>query len=55
MLSGWVKSAFNSGKKGMQESGIQNLDFVLSTAPIWDRLVTICTLLVCCQRIVGIT
>ncbi|XP_054815182.1 uncharacterized protein LOC129315488 [Prosopis cineraria] len=38
MLSGWMKSAFRSEKKEMQESGHQNLDFILSTAPIWDRL-----------------
>ncbi|XP_027361240.1 uncharacterized protein LOC113869218 [Abrus precatorius] len=37
-LTSWVKSAFRSGKKDMQESINQNLDFVLSTAPIWDRL-----------------
>lgn len=42
MFSSWVKSALRSGKD-MSESGNQNLDFVLSTAPIWDRLVTICT------------
>ncbi|RDY10636.1 hypothetical protein CR513_04796 [Mucuna pruriens] len=38
MLSGWVKSAFRSGKKDMQESINHNLDFVLSSAPIWDRV-----------------
>ncbi|KAI4322017.1 hypothetical protein L6164_021744 [Bauhinia variegata] len=38
MLSSWVKSAFRGGKKEMQESVQQNLDFILSTAPIWDRL-----------------
>ncbi|TKY71125.1 hypothetical protein E2542_SST07420 [Spatholobus suberectus] len=38
MLSSWVKSAFRSGKKDMQESVNQNLDFVLSSAPIWDRV-----------------
>ncbi|CAL0332062.1 unnamed protein product [Lupinus luteus] len=38
MFSSWVKSAFRGGKKEMQESIHQNLDFVLSTAPIWDRL-----------------
>ncbi|XP_061354533.1 uncharacterized protein LOC133299119 [Gastrolobium bilobum] len=37
-LSSWVKSAFRGGKKDMQESIHQNLDFVLSTAPRWDRL-----------------
>lgn len=40
VLSGWVKSAFRGEKKEMQESVHQNLDFILSTAPIWDRLVT---------------
>ncbi|KAJ1391211.1 Nuclease-related domain, NERD [Sesbania bispinosa] len=38
MLSSWVKSAFRGGKKDIQESVSQNLEFVLSTAPIWDRL-----------------
>lgn len=42
MFSSWVKSAFGAGKKDMQES-TQNLDFVLSTAPIWDRLVNFYT------------
>lgn len=37
-LSSWVKSAFRSGKKDMQESVTQNLYFVLSSAPIWDRV-----------------
>ncbi|XP_057758689.1 uncharacterized protein LOC130979297 [Arachis stenosperma] len=38
MFSGWVKNPFRAGKKDMQESIQQNLNFVLSTAPIWDRL-----------------
>ncbi|XP_027909243.1 uncharacterized protein LOC114168562 [Vigna unguiculata] len=37
-LSSWVKGALRSGKKDMLESINQNLDFVLSSAPIWDRL-----------------
>ncbi|KAK2371888.1 hypothetical protein QL285_073089 [Trifolium repens] len=37
LLSSWVKSAFVCGKD-TQESSNQNLEFVLSTAPIWDRL-----------------
>ncbi|XLR22806.1 hypothetical protein HN51_069050 [Arachis hypogaea] len=41
MFSGWVKNPFRAGKKDMQESIQQNLNFVLSTAPIWDRLVLI--------------
>lgn len=43
MLSGWMKSAFLGGKKETQESAHQNLDFILSTAPIWDRLFTTCS------------
>ena len=43
MFSSWVKNTFRGGKKDMQESVHQNLNFVLSTAPIWDRLFTICT------------
>ncbi|GLT72765.1 hypothetical protein SLA2020_446690 [Shorea laevis] len=38
MISGWIKGAFRGGKKEMQESIHQKLDFILSTAPIWDRL-----------------
>ncbi|CAI8589440.1 unnamed protein product [Vicia faba] len=38
VITSWVKSAFLSGKNNMQESGNKNLEFVLSTAPIWDRL-----------------
>lgn len=42
MLSGWIKSAFRGGKKEMQESFHQQLNFILSTAPMWDRFVTKC-------------
>ncbi|XP_044477847.1 uncharacterized protein LOC123205097 [Mangifera indica] len=38
MLSGWLKGAFSGGEKEMQESINQQLNFILSTAPIWDRL-----------------
>ncbi|XP_057970048.1 uncharacterized protein LOC131159298 [Malania oleifera] len=38
MFSGWIKGAFRGGKKEMQESIHQQLNFVLSTAPMWDRL-----------------
>ncbi|KAL9237683.1 hypothetical protein vseg_012203 [Gypsophila vaccaria] len=38
VLTGWIKGAFRSGKKEIQESTFQQLQFVLSTAPIWDRL-----------------
>ncbi|KAK6926191.1 Nuclease-related domain, NERD [Dillenia turbinata] len=38
MLSGWIKGAFHCGKKEMQESVQQRINFVLSTAPTWDRL-----------------
>ncbi|KAB1205314.1 hypothetical protein CJ030_MR7G012050 [Morella rubra] len=38
MLSGWIKGAFRGGKKEAQESIHQKLNFILSTAPIWDRL-----------------
>jgi len=47
-LSSWVKGALRSGKKDMLESINQNLDFVLSSAPIWDRLVTILYLMSHC-------
>lgn len=38
IFSGWIKGAFRSTKKEMQESVQQNLGFILSTAPMWDRL-----------------
>ncbi|KAG2708854.1 hypothetical protein I3760_05G211900 [Carya illinoinensis] len=38
MFSGWMKGAFCGGKKEMQESIHQKLNFILSTAPMWDRL-----------------
>ncbi|KAG2701203.1 hypothetical protein I3760_06G033900 [Carya illinoinensis] len=38
MFSGWLKGAFRSGKKEMQESIQEKLNFILSTAPMWDRL-----------------
>ncbi|CAL9239199.1 unnamed protein product [Arabidopsis halleri] len=36
-LSGWVKGAFSTGKE-MQESSHQKLNFILGTAPTWDRV-----------------
>lgn len=39
---GWIKGAFHGGKKEMQESIQQNLSFVLSTAPMWDRFDSVC-------------
>lgn len=44
MFSGWIKGAFRGGKKEMQESIHQKLNFILSTAPMWDRFVAIFTL-----------
>ncbi|XP_022878038.1 uncharacterized protein LOC111396017 isoform X2 [Olea europaea var. sylvestris] len=38
MLSGWIKGAFCSAKKEMQESLNKKLCSSLSTAPMWDRL-----------------
>ncbi|KAI4320114.1 hypothetical protein MLD38_033625 [Melastoma candidum] len=38
MLPRWMKGAFCGGKKEIQESVHQQLDFILSTAPMWDRL-----------------
>ncbi|KAI5659736.1 hypothetical protein M9H77_28529 [Catharanthus roseus] len=37
MLSGWIKGAFRSGKKEMQESFHEQLNSILSTAPMLDR------------------
>ncbi|CAN8238095.1 unnamed protein product [Cochlearia groenlandica] len=36
-LSGWVKGAFTAGKEA-QESSHQKLNFILGTAPMWDRV-----------------
>ncbi|KAH0919567.1 hypothetical protein HID58_027227 [Brassica napus] len=36
-LSGWVKGALWTGKE-MQESSHQKLNFILGTAPMWDRV-----------------
>lgn len=41
MLSGWIKGAFRSGKKEMQESINEKLNFVLNTAPTSDRSVVL--------------
>ncbi|XVF56589.1 hypothetical protein PTKIN_Ptkin06aG0133200 [Pterospermum kingtungense] len=38
MFSGWIKGAFRGGKKEMLESFYQQLNFILNTAPMWDRL-----------------
>ncbi|XP_015878581.2 uncharacterized protein LOC107414887 isoform X1 [Ziziphus jujuba] len=38
MFSGWFKGAFRGGKKETEESIQQKLNFILSTAPMWDRL-----------------
>ncbi|KAI8007833.1 hypothetical protein LOK49_LG07G00041 [Camellia lanceoleosa] len=38
MFSNWIKGAFRGGKKEIQESIHQKLNFILSTAPTWDRL-----------------
>ncbi|KAE8717706.1 Plasma membrane isoform 4 [Hibiscus syriacus] len=38
MFPGWIKSAFRGGKKEMQESFHEHLNFILSTAPTWDRM-----------------
>ncbi|XP_062200801.1 uncharacterized protein LOC133903433 isoform X2 [Phragmites australis] len=37
-LSTWIKGAFTGSKSGMQDSVLQNLNFILSTSPMWDRL-----------------
>ncbi|KAH7845669.1 hypothetical protein Vadar_004611 [Vaccinium darrowii] len=34
-----IKGAFRGGKKEMQESMHQNLDFIIATAPTWDSFV----------------
>ena len=47
MLSGWIKGAFGGGKKEMQESLHEKLDFILGTAPMWDRSVLISTSIAC--------
>ncbi|CAN6288670.1 unnamed protein product [Urochloa humidicola] len=37
-LSTWIKGAFTGSKSDMQDSVLQNLHFILSTSPMWDRL-----------------
>ncbi|XP_071686708.1 uncharacterized protein [Rutidosis leptorrhynchoides] len=37
-ISGWIKGALRSDNKETQKSIQQNLSFILSTAPMWDRL-----------------
>ncbi|KAL5568279.1 hypothetical protein UlMin_024854 [Ulmus minor] len=37
MISGWIKGAFGGGNRETKDSH-QKLNFVLSTAPVWDRL-----------------
>ena len=44
LFSGWFKGGLRAGKKEMQESIHEKLNFVLSTAPMWDRFVTTETL-----------
>ncbi|CAL5344277.1 unnamed protein product [Camellia sinensis] len=44
MFSNWIKGAFRGGKKEIQESIHQKLNFILSTAPTWDsRMVKFAT------------
>ncbi|KAG2701202.1 hypothetical protein I3760_06G033800 [Carya illinoinensis] len=38
MFSGWLKGGFRGGKKEMQESIHEKLNFILRTAPMWDRV-----------------
>jgi len=42
LFSGWIKGAFRGGKKEMQESIHQKLNFTLRTAPMWDRFAAPC-------------
>jgi hypothetical protein len=42
LFSGWKKGSFSGGKKEMQESMHQKLNFTLSTAPVWDRFAALC-------------
>ncbi|KAJ0243031.1 NERD domain-containing protein [Hirschfeldia incana] len=38
ILSGWVKGAFSSTGKDTQDSSHQKLEFILGSAPVWDRV-----------------
>lgn len=38
MLTGWIRGTFSGGQKEMQDLVDQKLNYVLSTAPMWDRL-----------------
>ncbi|PKA53051.1 hypothetical protein AXF42_Ash002032 [Apostasia shenzhenica] len=37
-VSSWIKDAFHGSKSGAQDEVFQKLHFILSTAPMWDRL-----------------
>ncbi|KAJ0970780.1 hypothetical protein J5N97_018739 [Dioscorea zingiberensis] len=37
-FSGWIKDAFHGGKSDPQDGFYEKLHFILSTAPMWDRL-----------------
>ncbi|XP_077244815.1 plasma protein isoform X2 [Tasmannia lanceolata] len=37
-LSSWIKDAFRAGKSEKMDGIYQKLNFILSTAPMWDRL-----------------
>ncbi|KAI3933220.1 hypothetical protein MKW92_007278 [Papaver armeniacum] len=38
VFTGWIKDTFRGGKKENQDGINQQLHFILSTAPMWDRL-----------------
>jgi hypothetical protein len=48
MFSGCAEGAFR-GREEMQGSIHQKFDFILSTAPMWDRCVAICALYFVCN------
>lgn len=33
----WIKGAFSGSRSDTQDSVLQNLHFILSTSPMWDR------------------
>ncbi|KAM0935459.1 hypothetical protein DsansV1_C29g0212031 [Dioscorea sansibarensis] len=37
-ISSWIKDAFHGGKSDPQDGFYEKLHFILSTAPMWDRL-----------------
>ncbi|CAI0395147.1 unnamed protein product, partial [Linum tenue] len=47
----WIKGAVYGGKKENQESLTQKLNFILNSAPMWDRYIALCLRLLFCAHV----